>query len=740
MLIASLTHCTDAMSAFCLLSLREHLGEWEMREHLPWEPPPSSDRHSSFFGMPGQQDTGFGDRSAPHDVIFATTVNLAQTIYYEKFQTGAKLFWEKLAAMSLGHSSRPVERMMRSGVESCNQQPTLACKLHERLKKQSTGQSSSLQAQAEPCLEVVATSKRRSNSVYPSGSNRPHEAQCAQQSQRRWKFGAEPYYISSIHRPPVATHGLRNKALTEVLSPMRDCRARGFLDGEKERKKERKEGRKEGRKKERKQAGRREGDRGKEEKRETALAERLCRNGKVAGFVFKNSHTFSPFQGGLKAVVWTDAFQMVVMVVGFLTVLVQGSIHAGGLHNVLEHSANGSRLNIFDFDIDPLRRHTFWTISVGGTFTWLGIYGVNQSTIQRCISCKTEKHAKLALYFNLLGLWIILVCAVLSGLIMYSHFRDCDPWTSGIISAPDQLMPYFVMEIFATMPGLPGLFVACAFSGTLSTVAASINALATVTFEDFVKCWFPHLSDKLSTWISKGLCLLFGMICTSMAVAASLLGGVIQAALSIHGMCGGPMLGLFSLGILFPFVNWKGALGGILTGITLSFWVAIGAFIYPAPASKTWPLPLSTDQCAPSNATEVVSPGMSNRPAIAETWYSLSYLYYSAVGWLGCMAAGVIISCITGFQSGRDVPPLLIRPVCNLFCFWSKKYRTLCWCGVQHGSGTEQENLEQGSTWKPGAEPVLQNGLGRESLVHVPGYAPKDKSHDSMVVEKITHF
>lgn len=39
-----------------------------------------------------------------------------------------------------------------------------------------------------------------------------------------------------------------------------------------------------------------------------------------------------------------------------------------------------------------------------------------------------------------------------------------------------------------------------------STVAASINALATVTFEDFVKIWFPHLSDKLSTWISKGLC------------------------------------------------------------------------------------------------------------------------------------------------------------------------------------------------------------------------------------------
>ncbi|XP_007108586.1 sodium-coupled monocarboxylate transporter 2 [Physeter macrocephalus] len=450
--------------------------------------------------------------------------------------------------------------------------------------------------------------------------------------------------------------------------------------------------------------------------------------------------TFYCTLGGLKAVVWTDAFQMVVMTVGFLTVLIRGSADAGGLHNVLEQSANGSRLNIFDFDVDPLRRHTFWTISVGGTFTWLGIYGVNQSTIQRCISCKTEKHAKLALYFNLLGLWVILACAVFSGLIMYSHFKDCDPWTSGIISAPDQLMPYFVMELFATMPGLPGLFVACAFSGTLSTVAASINALATVTFEDFVKSCFPHLSDKLSTWMSKGLCLLFGVICTSMAVAASLLGSVVQAALSIHGMCGGPMLGLFSLGILFPFVNWKGALGGLLTGIILSFWVAIGALIYPAPTSKTWPLPLSTDQCVPSNVTESVPPLLSSRPAIAETWYALSYLYYSAVGCLGCMAAGVIISFATGHQKGKDIQPLLIRPVCNLFCFWSKKYKTLCSCGVQHDSGTEQENLENGSTWKQGDESVLRNGLRRESLVHVPGYEPKDKNYDNMALEKITHF
>ncbi|XP_068947409.1 sodium-coupled monocarboxylate transporter 2 [Petaurus breviceps papuanus] len=453
--------------------------------------------------------------------------------------------------------------------------------------------------------------------------------------------------------------------------------------------------------------------------------------------------TFYCTLGGLKAVIWTDAFQMVVMLVGFLTVLIQGTARASGLQNVIDQSKNGSRLEIFDFDVDPLRRHTFWTISVGGTFTWLGIYGVNQSTIQRCISCKTEKHARIALYLNLVGLGVILTCTVFSGLIMYAYFKDCDPWTAGIISAPDQLMPYFVMEIFASMPGLPGLYVACAFSGTLSTVAASINALATVTFEDFIKSCFPSLSNKLNTWISKGLCLLFGVVCTTMAVAASFLGGIVQAALSIHGMCGGPMLGLFTLGIVFPFVNWKGAFGGLLTGITLSFWVAIGGFVFPAPATKTHPLVLSTEYCVQLNMTETLpttAPSVIEyRPAMAETWYSLSYLYYSAVGCLGCILAGFLISFITGPTKGKDIQPQLIRPVGNLFCSWSKKYKTLCWCGVRHDSETILDSLEKDAAWKQGTESALQNGL-KDSQDHLPGYNPDEKSYTNQAAEKATHL
>ncbi|XP_015284631.1 PREDICTED: sodium-coupled monocarboxylate transporter 2 [Gekko japonicus] len=457
--------------------------------------------------------------------------------------------------------------------------------------------------------------------------------------------------------------------------------------------------------------------------------------------------TFYCTLGGLKAVVWTDAFQLVVMLIGFLTVLVQGTIQNGGPNKIWETAKNGSRLTVFDFDIDPLRRHTFWTIAIGGTFTWLGIYGVNQSTIQRCISCKSEKQAKLALYFNLIGLWVILVCAVFSGLVMFSHFRGCDPWTAGFISAPDQLMPYFVMIIFSSAPGVPGLFVACAFSGTLSTVAASINALATVTFEDFIKNCSSNLSERMSTWVSKGLCIVFGIVCTSMAAAASLMGGVVQASLSIHGMCGGPMLGLFTLGIIFPCTNWKGAIAGLLTGITLAFWVGIGAFVYPAPSSKALPLYLSTSECAVNNTGVIatVTPTIPPfRPQLADSWYSLSYLYYSAVGCLGCIITGLLISFVTGPNKGEDINALLIRPVCNIFCFWSHKYKTLCWCRVDHAKTPLHEgstkDLHKDETKKAEGDDVLKNGLDKDIQTHIPGYNPDEKSYINTSMETESYF
>uniref|UniRef100_A0A8B9MT62 Solute carrier family 5 member 8 n=1 Tax=Accipiter nisus TaxID=211598 RepID=A0A8B9MT62_9AVES len=378
--------------------------------------------------------------------------------------------------------------------------------------------------------------------------------------------------------------------------------------------------------------------------------------------------TFYCTLGGLKAVVWTDVFQVGIMVAGFSSVIIRAVVVQEGIGRIVNDSYYGGRLNFWDFDPNPLQRHTFWTIVIGGTFTWTAIYGVNQSQVQRYIACKSRFHAKMSLYINLVGLWVILVCAMLCGLSLYSIYKDCDPWMAKEVSAFDQLMPYLVLDILHNFPGVPGLFVASAYSGTLSTVSSSINALAAVTVEDLIRPYFKSLSEKKLSWISMGMSLFYGGVCIAMAAVASLLGTLLQAALSIFGMVGGPLLGLFTLGILCSFANAIGAFVGLASGFVISLWVGIGSQIYPPLPERTKPLYLSTAGCNISleNLTSTVNPltRISNiptteRPALADNWYSLSYLYFSTLGTLITVAVGIITSLLTGTSSGAVIECLL---------------------------------------------------------------------------------
>ncbi|XP_018555986.1 sodium-coupled monocarboxylate transporter 1 [Lates calcarifer] len=374
--------------------------------------------------------------------------------------------------------------------------------------------------------------------------------------------------------------------------------------------------------------------------------------------------TFYCTMGGLKAVVWTDVIQLGVMLAGFLSVIVRSVVLQGGVFPIISDSEQGGRLNFWDFDTNPLRRHTFWTVTIGGAFVWVSIYGINQAQVQRYISCKSIGHARASLYINLLGLWSILLCSVFAGMCLYSVYKNCDPWTAGLVSAPDQLMPYLVMDILGNYPGLPGLFVAAAYSGSLSTVSSSINALAAVTVEDLIKP-YTNMSEKHLSWISKGLSFAYGALCIGMAGLASLMGGILQAAVSIFGVIGGPLLGLFTLGILCPFANSKGALSGLLSGLVVSLWVGIGAQIYPPPPEMTLPLPLTTDGCNFTTANSInwtstalpVQPNyittapvhnLNSRPVLADNWYSLSYLYFSPIGTIIAISVGLIVSLFTG--------------------------------------------------------------------------------------------
>uniref|UniRef100_A0A8C6PXB3 Solute carrier family 5 member 5 n=1 Tax=Nothobranchius furzeri TaxID=105023 RepID=A0A8C6PXB3_NOTFU len=351
--------------------------------------------------------------------------------------------------------------------------------------------------------------------------------------------------------------------------------------------------------------------------------------------------------GGIKGVIWTDVFQIVIMLAGFMAIYVHGTILVGGPAQVLKIAYNGSRINFHDFDIDPQKRYTFWSLSVGGSLVWLSMYGVNQAQVQRYISCRTEREAQLALFVNQVGLCLIVSSAATCGIVMFAYYNYCDPLNSGKISAPDMYMPFFVMDIFRSHPGFPGLFIACAFSGTLSTVSTSINAMAAVTLEDVLRPHLLHMTQKKLILVSKGLSILYGIGCITVAVLSSFLSwGVLQGSFTVMGVVSGPLLGVFILGMFIPATNRLGAFSGILVGFCVSLWLAVGSTLHPPSEETMGVLPSFTGSCSLANITmshnsnqkqksisTVLHPNDKSEPEESGifNFYSTSYLYFGAM-------------------------------------------------------------------------------------------------------------
>uniref|UniRef100_A0A8C6M6Q0 Solute carrier family 5 member 6 n=1 Tax=Nothobranchius furzeri TaxID=105023 RepID=A0A8C6M6Q0_NOTFU len=257
--------------------------------------------------------------------------------------------------------------------------------------------------------------------------------------------------------------------------------------------------------------------------------------------------------GGLKAVIWTDVFQTVVMFAGQLAVIVVGVQRTGGVSEVWRKVLEGNRISGVDLNPDPTERHTFWTLGVGGVFLMLSLYGVNQAQVQRYLSARTERQAVRSCYMVFPSLQLALALSCIMGLVMFARYCGEDLVMVIFLA---QMVLYFVMDMLQDLPGLPGLFVACLFSAALSTISSAFNSLATVTMEDLIKPHFPSMSESRATLVSKALAMSYGLICLAMAYLTHLMGdSVLQVALKIFGVVGGPILGLFCLGMFFPCAN-----------------------------------------------------------------------------------------------------------------------------------------------------------------------------------------
>ncbi|XP_006835354.1 PREDICTED: sodium-dependent multivitamin transporter-like [Chrysochloris asiatica] len=201
-----------------------------------------------------------------------------------------------------------------------------------------------------------------------------------------------------------------------------------------------------------------------------------------------------------------------------------------------------------------------------------------------------------------------------------------------------------------------------------STISSAFNSLATVTMEDLIRPWFPGFSEVQATRLSKIIAFGYGLLCLGMAYVSSQMGSVLQAAISIFGMVGGPLLGLFCLGMFFPCANPAGAIVGLLSGLIMAFWIGIGSLVTNISSGVASSPPNVSSFSLPSNMTAVTMTTLMplttlSTPTGLQRFYSLSYLWYSAHNSTTVIVVGLAVSLLTGGMRGRTLNPQTIYPM-----------------------------------------------------------------------------
>uniref|UniRef100_A0A7G3B1N7 Putative sodium-coupled monocarboxylate transporter 1 n=1 Tax=Lutzomyia longipalpis TaxID=7200 RepID=A0A7G3B1N7_LUTLO len=372
--------------------------------------------------------------------------------------------------------------------------------------------------------------------------------------------------------------------------------------------------------------------------------------------------------GGLKAVVWTDVVQVILMFAALILVAIKGTFHVNGPEIVLKNAFETDRIEAPIFNIDPTIRHSFWCLSIGGLFYWVQTNASSQNMIQRYLSLPSLRESRRAVWIFVSGVTILMLLCAYNGLLIFTTYRDCDPLTTKLAKAKDQLLPLFVMDTLGELPGLSGMFIAGVFSAALSSLSTCLNSMSAVVLEDFCK---PFVRTPLTTtatnWIMRSVVVGVGALCVCLVFVVEKMGTVLQLTVSLEAITNGPLLGIFTIGILLPRINGTSALSGGVFGVLLMSWISLNAQWAIASGSLKFDTkPMSIDGCNylfNYTSTIYTTQAPMDPEASIMPLYRISYMWYTFLGTISTILVAFIVNLINGGNDPHSIDASLISPV-----------------------------------------------------------------------------
>ena len=277
------------------------------------------------------------------------------------------------------------------------------------------------------------------------------------------------------------------------------------------------------------------------------------------------------FEGGMKAVIWTDVAQLLLYLTGSavtLTFLLH--IIPGGWNEVTRvAAAAGNKLQFLDFSFSWATKYTFWSGVIGGAFLTMASHGTDQTIVQRLLAARNENDSRKALLASGGIVLFQFTLFLLVGVLLFVFAQHSPLLQPG--ERTDRILPLFLAR---EMPvGLAGLMLASIVAVAMSNASGSLNSLAASSILDFSAAAGRRDQQKLLS-LSRWMTLAWGIVLMALGFVFMRWDKVLELGLTVASFPFGCLLGLFLLGTLDKRANTPGALIGMFCGLsaTVAVW------------------------------------------------------------------------------------------------------------------------------------------------------------------------
>ncbi|WP_233503437.1 sodium:solute symporter [Sphingomonas psychrotolerans] len=277
--------------------------------------------------------------------------------------------------------------------------------------------------------------------------------------------------------------------------------------------------------------------------------------------------------GGMKAVVWTDVFQVVVLMAGAIFAI-GFIVHSVGVGQIIDTAAQFDKTKLVNVSFD-FTTPTIWGFIILYTFDTILTFPKDQVLMQRVLSTSSEKQASRSVWFFAAILLPAGLLFYVIGTTLFVYYR-ANPGRLDPLLPVDAVFPSF---IGTELPhGVTGIIIAGLFAAAMGTLSGTINSVATLLSVDFYeKLRREPPTQKQSVRFAEWMTVLVGLVGVAIAVVLSRLDihSLLDLTIELFGLLGGSCAGAYTLGMFTTRANWQGTAIGILgaSGITMVTWI-----------------------------------------------------------------------------------------------------------------------------------------------------------------------